>query len=114
MLILMAIGFVIVALPDSDERLFSLSQDHGPSLLDAVGLIILLTGYGGLVIEAWKNREKVLRYKHSVYFGTGLFLSGAGVGLVLVSVLKDYGYWWIFGVVLLVLVQAVFFYIALK
>jgi len=114
MLFLIAIGFVIVALPDADERLFSISRDHGPSLLDAIGLVILLIGHAGLVMEAWKHREKVFQYKHSVYFRTGLFLLGAGLVLVLVSVLNDGGHWWILGVALLVFVQAVFFYIALK
>ena len=114
MVFLMIFGFMIVALPDSNKRLFSISRDHGPSLVDAIGLVILLLGYAGLVTEAWKRRERVLQYKKSGYFRAGLLVSAAGLVLLLVSLLNDYGDWWVFGVVLLVLVQAMFFYIALK
>jgi hypothetical protein len=35
---LIAGGIIIVALPDSGQRLFSLSGRHGPSLVDAASL----------------------------------------------------------------------------
>lgn len=37
-IILSAIGVVLLSLPDADQRLFSLSRDHGVSALDAVGI----------------------------------------------------------------------------
>lgn len=110
----MIIGFVIVALPDANERLFSISQDHGPSGPDVAGLIILLIGYAGIVNEAWKNRAKIIRYKQSMYFQAGLFLLGAGFGLIIASVMNDYRYWWVFGIAILVTIQSAFFYISLK
>ncbi|MEI9912359.1 MAG: hypothetical protein WDO71_23520 [Bacteroidota bacterium] len=73
LLIIILIGFVIVVLPDSDTRLFSISKDHGPSLQDAIGLVLILFSYTLLVIEAWKQKEKVLKYKNSAAFKTGLF-----------------------------------------
>jgi magnesium-transporting ATPase (P-type) len=114
LLIIILIGFVIVALPDSDTRLFSISKDQGPSLQDAVGLILVLFSYTLLAIEAWKQKEKVLKYKNSVAFKTGLFLFGIGHGLILASVINDYKYWWVYGIILLVSLQIVVFYIALK
>jgi hypothetical protein len=114
MLFLMIIGFVIVALPDADERLFSMSQAHGPSGMDAAGLIILLIGYAGIINEAWKNRARIIRYQQSTYFKAGLFLLGAGLGLIIASVMNDYKYWWVFGIAILVFIQSAFFYISLK
>jgi uncharacterized membrane protein YidH (DUF202 family) len=114
MLLLIAAGFVIVALPDSGKRLFSISKDHGPSVQDATGLILILIAYGWFVKEAWKRRERILKYKHLISFRIILFLFGAGLGLIIVSVVNDYGYWWIYGAILLALIQAIIFYIALK
>ena len=110
----MVIGFIIVALPDSDERLFSLSEDHGPSLLDAIGLVVLITSYLLLVREAWKNREKVRPFSRSTPFYVGLFLGGLGLGLIIASVGNDYEGWWIWGIVLLNMVQLPLFYVAFK
>lgn len=37
-------GVIVVALPDSGPRLFSLSRRHGPSFVDASGIALLLAG----------------------------------------------------------------------
>ena len=114
LLFIILIGFVIVALPDSDIRLFSISNDHGPSLQDAIGLILILFSYTWLVIEAWKKKEKVLKYKNSTVFKTGLFLFGVGHGLIIASVINDYKYWWVYGVILLIVLQIAVFYLILR
>jgi hypothetical protein len=114
MLLLILLGFILVALPDSNERLFSISKDHGPSLPDAIGLIIMLIPYGWFVKEAWKRRERVLMYQHSIYFRVALFAFGVGYGLVIASVMNDYPYWWIYGILLLVVIQIAVFYLAFK
>ena len=114
MLLLIAAGFVIVALPDSGKRLFSISKDHGPSLQDSIGLAFILIAYVWFVKEAWKRRGRILKYKHLLSFRIILFLFVAGLGLIIVSVVNDYGYWWVYGAVLLALIQAIIFYIALK
>lgn len=50
------VGGAIVALPDSGRRLFSLSDTHGPSMLDLLGIVVLvatwlpLAGVVGLVV----------------------------------------------------------------
>jgi hypothetical protein len=36
------VGAAIVALPDSDERVFSFSRTHGPSPLDLLGVAVLV------------------------------------------------------------------------
>ena len=40
-----AVGAAIVALPDSGERVFSLSRTHGPSPLDMLGVAILVASW---------------------------------------------------------------------
>jgi hypothetical protein len=114
LLLVISIGIVIVALPDSDARLFSISKEHGPSLQDAVGLILILLPYVILLMHAWRQREKVLKHKNSKWFKTSLFLFGLGSGLLIASVLSDYSYWWVYGIILLVGIQAIAFYLALR
>jgi uncharacterized membrane protein YidH (DUF202 family) len=114
LLFMILIGIVIVALPDSNVRLFSISKEHGPSLQDAIGLVLVLIPYAILVTQAWRQREKVLKYKNSKWFKTSLFLFGLGTGLLIASVLSDYNYWWICGIILLVGVQTIAFYLALR
>lgn len=41
----MAGGIIVVALPDAGQRLFSLSGQHGPSFIDALGIAFLLAGW---------------------------------------------------------------------
>ncbi len=114
LLLIILIGFVIVALPDSDVRLFSISKEHGPSLQDAIGLVLILSSYTWLLIETWKKRQKVLKYQNSRFFKMGLFLLGLGYGLVIASVSNDYKYWWVYGVILLVVLQILISYLAFR
>ncbi|MBD0377428.1 MAG: hypothetical protein ICV51_17585 [Flavisolibacter sp.] len=114
LLLIILIGFVIVALPDSDVRLFSISKEHGPSLQDAIGLVLILSSYMWLLIETWKKRQKVLKYQNSRFFKMGLFIPGLGYGLVIASVSNDFKYWWVYGVILLVVLQILVFYLAFR
>jgi len=36
-----------------------------------------------------------------------------GITLIIVSVINDYGYWWVCGAVILIVLQSIIFYIAL-
>ena len=113
MLILIAGGIVIVALPDSGRRIFSISRDHGPSLKDAMGLVLVFIGYTWFLIQAWKQRGKILQYKNRLSFKLIAPLMIVGITLIIVSVINDYGYWWLCGAVILIVLQSVIFYIAL-
>lgn len=114
LILLVLIGFIIVALPDSDKRLFSISKDHGPSMQDAIGLLLILFSYAWLVIEAWKRKSKLLKYKNSTGFIMCVFLIGLGFGLIVASVAGDHKYWWIYGIVLVASIQTIAFFITLK
>ena len=114
LLIVILAGFIVVALSDSGPRIFSLSEDHGPSLQDAVGLILILGPYLYLVFVAWKRRSKIRKYQNLKVFKLSLFLLGLGVGLIIASVMNDYQYWWIHGAWLLLIIQIPILYITLK
>lgn len=114
LLLLLFIGFVIVALPDNNERLFSISRDHGPSLQDAIGLIFIAIGYTGLAGKVWKQRRRIFLYKHTKIFQLCLFIFGLGAGLIIASIAADFCHWWVVGAAMLMVVQAISFYKALK
>ncbi len=113
-LLLFVLGLIVVALPDSDERLFSLSKGHGPSIQDGIGLIMVFIAYIWFLKQVWSNKEKVLKYKASPIFHFGLFFSGVGYGLIIASVINDYKYWWIVGAILLISLHIIVAYIGLK
>ncbi len=113
MLMLIAVGIVVVVLPDNGERLFSLSRDHGPSLQDAIGLLLVFIGYGWFLRQAWKRREKILQYKNTISFKIIPLVLVVGIVLIIISVINDYGDWWLCGAIILVILQSIIFYIAL-
>lgn len=114
LLIIILIGLIIIILPDSDVRLFSISKDHGPSLQDAIGILLIVLPYLMLVKEAWSKREKILNYRHSkIFYGT-LFLLGLGYGLIIASVANDYRFWWVYGIALLILINIIILYFIFK
>jgi uncharacterized membrane protein YidH (DUF202 family) len=114
MLILVAAGVMIVALPDNGKRLFSLSRDHGPSLQDAIGLILVFIGYGWFLKQAWNRRAKILQYRNRLSFKLVLPIIPIGIALTIIPVLNDYSYWWVCGAMILLILQSIIFYIALS
>src|SRR6187399_2318398 len=97
LLLLFIIGLVIVILPDNNERVFSLSEDHGPSLQDITGLTLLLCPYIYTIILAWRKRQHLKPYQNTTAFKLGSILFVLGLALVIVSVLNDVGSWWLLG-----------------
>jgi hypothetical protein len=96
-------GFVIVLIPDASPRLFSLSEEHGPSLLDGVGVLLLVSGWAILDVATWRRR-------HTLHVRRGALLltvvaAAAAAGLVLWSVLGDHGAWWAAGASVLAAIQ---------
>lgn len=101
--ILSALGLVAILLPDTDRRLFSLSEEHGPSLIDGVGVLLLLAGWAALDIATWRRRRGLsLRRDVLVLMSTAGI---AAIALVIWSALGDHGSWWIVGAVVLSSIQ---------
>jgi hypothetical protein len=51
------LGVAIIAVPDSDDRLFSLSRTHGPSPVDLLGMLVLLAAWIPIPAILWSRRE---------------------------------------------------------
>jgi hypothetical protein len=97
------LGLVTILLPDTGSRLLSLSEAHGPSLVDSMGVLLLLAGWAVLDIATWRRRRDLsLRRKVLLPIATA---GAAAVALVLWSVLGDHGAWWIVGAALLAAIQ---------
>lgn len=101
--ILSALGLVTILLPDSGRRLVSLSEAHGPSPIDGMGVLVLLAGWAVLDTATWRRRRHLsLRREALVLVATAGI---AAVALVPWSVLGDHGAWWVAGAVLLAAIQ---------
>jgi hypothetical protein len=100
-LTLSAVGTLIVVLPDEGPRLFSLSAGHGPSVIDALGVGLLLVGWLAFLIPLLRSRSEIAR---PGLLGT---LALAGLATVTWSVVTDSGLWWVLGAVLLFVIQVV-------
>lgn len=99
----MTIGAVLIALPDTGPRLFSFSSEHGPSLTDFTGIVLLLIGYVAMSAPIIRQQRSV---RHALVRRPRLtmavsFAAGLGTGLLLASVLVDFWWWWLVGSVVL-------------
>lgn len=97
------LGLVTILMPDTGHRLFSLSQAHGPSLIDSVGVLLLLAGWAVLDAATWRRRRGLAPRREVLLLMATAAI--AAVALVLWSVLGDHGAWWIAGAVLLAAIQ---------
>jgi hypothetical protein len=99
-------GSLLIALPDPDRRLFSISDDHGPGLVDFAGAVVLLAGWIVLDAQIWRGRHRLLSLRRPRL----VLLAGAallGALLVAWSVARDAGLWWLLGAALLAGAQLV-------
>lgn len=106
------IGAAVIALPDSGPRLFSFSRAHGPSAVDAIGILFLIAGWLVFLAAVWRRRDRVVRYAGTTAFATGVFAFGLGTGLLVASVGADFPGWWVVGAVVLLGVQLLVAYVA--
>ncbi|MGP9784207.1 hypothetical protein ACT3UQ_17305 [Glutamicibacter sp. AOP12-B1-11] len=100
-LIFSLVGIGIVAVPDNGGAVFRLSQGHGPSPWDLLGIAMLLLGWVLFLVPLIRAR--------ALWPVPGLVLGGflAGLAIVVWSVLSDTGSWWILGASLSAGVQLV-------
>ena len=98
-----AVGATLIALPDSDVRVFSLSQTHGPSMVDLIGMIIIVVAWIPVPALIWSHRN-ALRGRPARLL-TLLVVVGA-VALA-VAIHYDLGAAWLAPVALLVMAQLI-------
>jgi hypothetical protein len=103
-----AAGVAVIALPDNGPRLIAFSGEHGPGLLDAAGIIMLVVGSAALWWYLIRHRARLSATVASVRT-LWTFAAGVGVGLVLASVAGDFSAWWVVGAGLLAALQIAMF-----
>jgi hypothetical protein len=88
---------------DAGDRLFHLSELHGPSILDTVGIALLVLGWAVLDLATWRRRRVLSagRPVRSVVAAVAV----AAAAVVAWSVLGDHGSWWIVGAFVLAAIQ---------
>jgi hypothetical protein len=107
-LVLSAGGVLVLSVPDDGPRVVAFSEHHGPSALDAVGILILLAGWAAFLAP-------LVAARHTIHHASTLALVAlAGAVLVIWSVTTDAGAWWVLGVVTLVAVQLMAAFLAIK
>ena len=95
------VGVAIVALPDSDDRLFSLSRTHGPSPVDVLGMLVLLAAWIPIPAALWRRRQAI----HGGAAVAITVLAVAGVVGLTVAVGFDLGPLYLVPVLVLVVAQ---------
>jgi hypothetical protein len=98
-LVLTGVGATLIALPDTDDRLITFSGEHGPSLLDSIGAIVLLIAFGLLLAGILRGRAAIaerLRSRPPQLAGLA-FLGGLGLGMLIAGVFTDFWWWWLVG-----------------
>jgi hypothetical protein len=82
LLIIFLAGVFILALPDNGKPVITLNKMHGPSLIDLVGITLLLISWMGSIVIIKDNWEKIKTWlgKRTVYiFITMYLLSAIGI-----------------------------------
>jgi hypothetical protein len=96
------LGVIVVALPDDDNRIFSISDSHGPALMDLAGLTLVLVPWlllATIALIKWRavlqrlGRRLITALLAAVLIGTlvlvvsfrsgsGHWLTGAAISFV--------------------------------
>lgn len=100
--LLTGIGAVLIALPDTGPRLFAFSGEHGPGLVDGMGIVALLAGFGVLLVAIVRRRGKIARSLGAQPWRLAVlaFMAGTGTGMLLAGVFTDFWWWWLVGATL--------------
>lgn len=99
-------GTLLIAMPDPDRRLFSISETHGPGVADLIGAVVLTTGWLVLDRQIWLGRRRLLAMRRRRLLALVL-IALAGAVIVAFSVRRDAGMWWLLGAALLAGAQVI-------
>lgn len=84
-------GGVVLAVPDTGPRVLSLSETHGPSLVDSVGILILVAGWLPVPVLLYRSRGLV---PSQVWVAAGC-TALVGTLALAVTIRRDLGWWWV-------------------
>ncbi|HVF04971.1 MAG TPA: hypothetical protein VNA20_09035 [Frankiaceae bacterium] len=97
-----AAGAALVALPDDDRRVLSLSETHGPSAVDLAGTLILLAAWLPVPVTLWRQRARV----PGRVWRLAALLAVTGAAALVVTIRGDLGWWWVPAALALAAAQA--------
>jgi hypothetical protein len=83
----LVVGGGLIAVPDDDARVFSVSEGHGPALVDLAGMLIVTCSWLPSVTYVIGRRSR-LTHRTIVLLLAGGALLGVTVGF-------DLGLWWV-------------------
>lgn len=92
-------GVVLIALPDADRRLFSISEGHGPGVTDLIGALLLTAGWIALDVRIWLGRRRLLGLCRQ-WLVPLVLATVVGAVVIVWSVTQDAGMWWMAGAAL--------------
>ena len=95
------LGTFVVSLPDRGQPVFRLSETHGPTITDTIGVLMLLVGWSAILLPLIRHRSLIELPK------TSAAIALVGAAVVVWSIATDSGLWWIVGAVVLVGVQLI-------
>jgi len=99
--LLIALGLAVLALPSRLEGppIWTISRGHALSLVDALGVVPLVMGFGWLHGGLWWRRARLERWASSRPAAAGrlTFAAGLGLGLLLASAFSAFFWWWAVG-----------------
>ena len=103
-LVMMGVGLAMLGMPASIEGpvILPISPGHALSVLDAIGVLPLLTGSFSLYRGLWQRRGSLRAVALRVPGPTGglVFVGGFGLGLLIASAFSAFFWWWAVGAVL--------------
>lgn len=88
--VLSVVGVIVVAVPDESARIFTLSETHGPSMPDLIGVVLLLLGWAVFLFALWRVRWAVRLPPQPTALAAVV-----ATGVLAWSVLTDSGMWWL-------------------
>jgi drug/metabolite transporter (DMT)-like permease len=80
-IVILVAGIVIVSWPDSNERVLSFSEAHGPSILDLAGLTFIIITWFWLLVKVFMRAKHVRRSVgvKGIIIAIGCILAGASL-----------------------------------
>jgi hypothetical protein len=94
------LGVAVIALPDTGPRVVTISETHGPSALDAVGVVLLLAAWVPVPVVLVRHRRQI-RPAVRAAAAAATLLAGAALAI---AIRGDRPWWWL-PAVMLVAVQ---------
>ncbi len=93
------VGAVIVALPDSGDPVFTLSDRHGPGVVDLIGVAVVLVGTAVLYRHLLTNRHTIMAQMGRSLAIVLVVSWAVAIAAMIAAVLLDRGLWWLVGAV---------------